>query len=86
MATRTTQRFVTFKHPFALEMVDGLIPAGVYLIETDEESIDAASRLAWRKVATTIHIRANGLVQVVPITSAQLDELLLRDEHRTAGG
>ena len=84
MTTRTTQRFVTFKHPFALEMVGGLIPAGVYLIETDEESIDSASRLAWRKVATTIHVRANGAVQVLPITSAQLDEVLLRDERGTA--
>ena len=84
MTTRTTQRFVTFKQPFALDVIEGLIPAGVYLIETDEESIDAASRLAWRKVATTIHVHANGAVQAVPITSAQLDALLSRDEPAAA--
>jgi hypothetical protein len=84
MTVRTTQRFVTFRHPFALEMTNGPVPAGVYLTETDEELMEATSRLAWRRLGTTIHVRANGVTQVVPISPAQLDELLVRDQRAGA--
>jgi hypothetical protein len=80
MMTRTTQRLVAFRHPFALPEVEGLIPAGVYLTETDEELVDTLSRLAWRRVATTIQVRANGVTQVVPLGPLRLDEILLRDQ------
>jgi hypothetical protein len=85
MTIRTTQRLVTFKHPFALRDIDGIVEPGVYLTETDEELVDVRSRLAWRRVATTIHIRANGVTQVVPISPLQLDELLLRDDRANVG-
>jgi hypothetical protein len=81
MTIRTTQRVVTFRHAFAVTGIDGPVAAGAYLTETDEELIDAPSRLAWRRVASTIHIVANGTTQVVALTPLQLDELVLRDER-----
>jgi hypothetical protein len=84
MMTRTTQRTVTFRHPFALGVIDGLVAAGDYLTETDEEMVDVASRLAWRRIATTIHIKTNGTTQVISISPAELDELLVRDQRASA--
>jgi hypothetical protein len=85
MTIRTSQRLVTFRHPFALSGIDGRVAAGVYLIETDEEPLDANSGLGWRRVATAIHIHPNGITQVVATSPAELDELLLRDERASAG-
>jgi hypothetical protein len=82
--TRTTQRLVTFPRPFAVSGIDGMVPAGVYLTETDEEAVDVVSRLAWRRVSTSIHIAADGVTRVIPISPEELDELLLRDEPLAA--
>jgi hypothetical protein len=83
MTTRTTQRLVAFRHPFALPTIDGRVAAGVYLIETDEELLDVISQLAWRRVSTVIHVHVNGITQVVAIDPAELDALLVRDEQAT---
>ena len=45
---------MTFKHPFSLKGVDGMLPAGDYRVLTDEELIDGLSFLAYRRVATMI--------------------------------
>jgi hypothetical protein len=54
VTTRTTRTTVTFKHPFTLKGVDGMLPAGDYRVLTDEELIDGLSFLAYRRVATMI--------------------------------
>jgi hypothetical protein len=54
MTIRTTRTTVTFKHPFSLKGVDGMLPAGDYRVLTDEELIDGLSFLAYRRVATMI--------------------------------
>jgi len=77
MRTKTTS--VSFARPFALSGIDGLLPAGSYRVDTDEESIDSLSRLAWRRVATTIEVRANGETKILTISPAELDELLRCD-------
>ncbi len=56
---RGVQRSVM--RPFVLPGVDGLQPAGTYDVDTDEESIDDVSFLAWRRVATMIHQLVGGL-------------------------
>ncbi len=81
MTIRTTQRLVTFRRPFALQAIDGPVAAGDYLVETDEEMVDIPSRIAWRRVATTIHIKANGMTQAIAIQPAALDDLISRDER-----
>lgn len=38
--------------------IDELLPAGVYNVETDEESLEAISSSAWRRMSTTLHLNA----------------------------
>jgi len=41
MTARTRAKTVTFLHPFVLEGIDEVLPAGDYRVETDEELIEA---------------------------------------------
>lgn len=79
MTIRTARTTVTFGHPFALAGIAGLLPAGTYEIDTDEEMVDAMSLVAWRRIATTIHIRRDGATQAWTIDPADLDAIRRRD-------
>jgi len=83
MTTRTTRRTVTFTKPFALVGIDGLQPPGVHEINTDEESIDGLSFLAWRRVATTISLHWLGTTQIYRIDPVDLEAALLHDAGLT---
>lgn len=83
MTTRTTRTTVTFTGPFSLRGVDGIQPAGVYDVDTDEELIDDLSFLAYRRVATTIRLKKDGAMQVYRIDPVELDARLLRDAGAT---
>ena len=79
MTTRTARKTVTFTQAFELSGI-GIQPAGSYEIETDEELIDDISFLAWRRIATTIHIRGHGVVQthpIDPVNSTPLSSVML---------
>ena len=56
MPTRTKRSIVHFPAPFALAGIDGLLPSGDYAIDNDEEPIEGISWLAYRRVATFIHL------------------------------
>jgi hypothetical protein len=79
MTSRTIDRIVTFQRSFTLSNADGPYPAGDYLVQTDEETIDQLSFPAWRRVATTIHVRRGGATQVLTIAPQELDLILSRD-------
>ena len=79
---RTTRKTVTFRRPFDLSGVGGVEP-GTYDVDTDEESIDSLSILAYRRVATFIQIHRNGDTQVFPIDPVELDTALMRDAGLT---
>jgi hypothetical protein len=81
---RTKTRLVSFTQPFALNGIDGLLPAVSYRVDTDEETIDSLSRLAWRRVATTIEVQANGETKILTVSPADLDELLRHDHAEVA--
>ena len=74
---RTTRETVTFDHPFSLDAVDGVQPAGTYTVEIDEDLIEGLSFLAYRRVATTIYLplRYGGAssVQAVRVNPRELD-------------
>lgn len=82
--TRTTSRTVTFTHPFALSGVDGVQPAGSYVVETDEELVDSLSFPVYRRTATWLHLPrsdggANGgmaMSQTALIDPDELDRVL----------
>ncbi|MCW5714658.1 MAG: hypothetical protein KIT43_09125 [Bauldia sp.] len=79
MTTRTTSRTVVFNRPFALTGIEGQLPAGTYEINTDEESIDSVSFLAFRRIATLLAVRRNGETQWNSIDPTELDAALFID-------
>jgi hypothetical protein len=80
-STRTTNTIVHFSAPFALpDLVGEIHPAGDYKIEQDEEPIEGLSWLAYRRIATYIHLpsiaQGNRLRRIVRIEPTALADLL----------
>lgn len=71
MLSRTTETIVSFPSTFTLPGFDAPQPAGDYRVDHDEELIEGPSRLAWRRVASFIHIPAIAATsssrQMVPV-------------------
>lgn len=87
MNDRTTQKIVRFQSAFSLPGFDAPQPPGEYLVEQDEQAIEIAHHLAWRRVATFIHLpaisRVGSTQQMVPIDSAFLDAALEQDQKQS---
>jgi hypothetical protein len=85
MNCRTTHTIVRFRSAFSLPGFDAPEPPGEYLVDHDEEPIEAASYLAWRRVATFIHLPAissvGSIQQLVLVDPALLDVALEQDEN-----
>jgi hypothetical protein len=83
MMTRTTRKTVTFRRPFSLSAVDKVQPSGTYTVDTDEELIDGLSFLAYRRVATLLHLPSTssraGVTELVTINPLELEAALNRD-------
>lgn len=89
MTIRTVQSVAQFSSPFMLPGFDAPQPAGDYRVDRDEELIEGASWLAWRRVNTFIHLPAisakRSTQQMVPIDQADLDAALAKDKERASG-
>jgi hypothetical protein len=87
MNNRTTRKTIRFHATSSLPGFDVPLPPGEYLVDRDEEPIEAGSRLAWRRVATFIHLPAisvRGLLQqMVPIDPAFLEAALEQDRKQS---
>lgn len=83
MTTRSSQTTVTFQHAVSLGGVDGILPAGSYTIETEEELIETLSFEAYRRVSTTISLPSIGTAglkrQIVVIDPQELAAAQARD-------
>ncbi|HTZ80084.1 MAG TPA: hypothetical protein VMC10_19390 [Stellaceae bacterium] len=87
MTLRTRSDTVTFHRPFVLTSVDGVQPAGTYIVETDEELLPTLSRTAYRRLATWLRLpapmpsvqSAPARTQVVAIDPTELQAALARD-------
>ena len=76
MLTRTRNSTVTFQHPFALEGLDRLLPAGIYLVETQEELLQSLSFTAYRRIATWISLASrDGNPDQSPVIGVEPEEL-----------
>ncbi|TPL65102.1 hypothetical protein [Mesorhizobium sp. B2-3-15] len=89
MPDRTTRSIAHFTAPFMLGGLEGQLPAGDYDIDRDEELIEGMSRLAWRRVATFIHLPAKAVnnpltSQLVAIDHLDLETALVRDRENAA--
>jgi hypothetical protein len=87
MNTRTTHTVVRFESTFWMPGFDASQPPGEYLVDRDEEPVEIASHLAWRRVATFIHLPAistkGSTQQMVPIDPALLDAALDQDQKQS---
>ena len=79
MSVRMTSTEVTFSRPFVLHGFDRVEPAGTYLVETEEESIDEVSFAVWKRVATIMHITHGAATEYVRIDPEDLRKALARD-------
>jgi hypothetical protein len=82
MISRITTRTITFRHPFAMTGLDGWQPAGSYVIETEEELLQALSFPAWRRLHTAIRLPQPGasiIEQVAPVDPAAVEAALAAD-------
>ena len=84
MTTRSNRTTVTFQNPVLLGGVDGVLPAGSYTIETEEERIEMLSFEAYRRVSTTISLPSIGTAsltrQIVDIDPHELAAAQERDK------
>lgn len=90
MTLRTTRSTVTFLNPFVLGGYDEVLPAGEYDLEIDEELMGDLSFLAYRRIATMIHLPAKSERRLhsttLTIDPAALEAALQRDAAATAAG
>ena len=90
MINRTSNSTVTFTGPFVIDGFGQELPAGDYVIETEEELIQGLSFPVYGRVSTTLHVdRIPGHPgqkeswQVVP---EALQAALVLDEVAARGG
>lgn len=87
MTIRTDRTTVSFMNPFSLNELEGVQPAGDYLVETDNEVIEGLSRLAYRRVATLLTIprisASQRLSERVSVDQTDLDAALMKDRQQT---
>jgi len=89
VTSRTTTRTVTFTRPFTLDEIDLELPAGAYTVETEEETIDGISFLAYRRVSTLLIVRPGHEVtgtQFWTINPESLASALARDLETAPAG
>lgn len=83
MEVRTTRSTVRFSSEFLLHGFDDPQPPGEYRVEYDEEQIEGASFLAFRRIATFLHLPAiasgQSTRQMVPIDPGDLEAALAKD-------
>ena len=83
MATRTTSKIVTFGKPFALADLEEVLPAGDYVVDTEEDLMDGLSFSAYFRVSTTIYLpsaTANAsLWRTMRVDPEELDKALSLD-------
>lgn len=89
MPTRTRHSTVQFSRPFVLRGIDGIQPPGDYTIDEDEELVDGISWLAYRRVATFIHLPATApntrTSHLIAIDHAELETALQQDRDKATG-
>ena len=78
MTKRSRRETITFKHPFRLKSIDGVLPPGAYEVITDEEMIEGLSFASFRRVATMIMVPAaaprSSTMEMFSISSIDLSD------------
>jgi hypothetical protein len=87
MIARTTQSTVHFGASFSLTGVDQMLPPGDYAVAEDEELIEGPSWIAYRRVATFIHLpnASSKSIRLVAIDHSELETARRQDQQRASG-
>jgi hypothetical protein len=89
MAGRSTEKTITFLHPFSLSALDGVQPAGDYRVVVDEEEVEGLSFLVYRRTATMLHTPSagsrSGRHQVFLVNPSELEAALDADADAGSG-
>lgn len=90
MTIRTRQETLTFSRSFVLDGIDAPLPAGDYLVETDEQRLEGVSLPVYRRIAVLLHLHPSpshpGRVETLSLEPAELDAALARDRAAVAAG
>ena len=86
MILRTTVTHATFRRAFKLPDVRDAYPPGIYVVETEEERLETLSFVAFRRVATRLHLTKSGVLEVLPIDPRHLADALARDAGAETAG
>ena len=70
---------MTFARPFVLDEIESELPAGAYVVETEEEALEGLSFFALRRIATRITVRLRGERCVWSIQPEGLAAALAKD-------
>jgi hypothetical protein len=87
LTIRTTRSTVSFSSPFTLRNLEGVQPAGDYVVLADDELIEGLSRVAYRRLATLLQTPAISAsqrqIQSFSISQTELDAALMKDQNQT---
>jgi hypothetical protein len=87
LTIKTTRTTVSFSRPFTLRNLEGVQPAGEYVVLNDDELIEGLSRIAYRRSATLFQTPAVSASQQptrsFAISQTELDAALMKDQHQT---
>ncbi|SDR87995.1 hypothetical protein [Bradyrhizobium canariense] len=87
MTIRTTRTTASFSSPFTLQDLEGVQPAGEYVVLIDDELIEGLSRVAYRRLVTLFQTPAISAsqrqTQSFSISQTNLDAALMKDRHQT---
>jgi len=87
LTIRTTQSTVSFSNPFTLRNLEGVQPAGEYVVLADDELIEGLSRIAYRRMTTLFQTPAISAslrrTESFSISQTDLDAALMKDRHQT---
>jgi len=86
MTIRTTLKSMTFSAPFRLSGFEALLPAGTYVVETDEESFEGNVHTGFHRTATTLRIRTGATIEHHRVDPRDLDAALQRDRDVARDG
>jgi hypothetical protein len=87
LTIRTTRSTVSFSNPFTLRNLEGLQPAGEYVVLADDELIEGLLRVAYRRLVTLFQTPAISFpprkTESFSISQTDLDAALMKDQHQT---
>jgi len=88
MPIRTIRTSVTFTRPFLLAGYEKELPAGTYGLETDEELLEGASFIAYRRTLAFLELNSQPgsrvMAEVLTVDPGELDAALERDRAAEA--